>query len=331
MRNALRPGSADSQRHRPLTVLAALVDHLWQSVLVFLVLWLGAALANGNTACVRLWMWRIAALKFLLPFSLLFAIGGWLGFPINHSEETVPDYFISPIEAMKPWLTPAHAANASSLALAACLGVLLLAAAACARIIWSRHEAEHWRAANEAARQKRDPDDVEPGLGFVRSMAFTAVALLATSGPLISGAVDDRLRRHELLLENSAALRDSSVVMRPAAPGMGGRVRVSADEHGVYIRNATIRDLAALAYGVNRFFVRGDHFYESGETDWLIDARYDIAVAGDIREPRDFDTYALRRPVTRMLAQRHGLEIYVNSECQPPCGRYGMAMPNDAL
>lgn len=312
-------------------MLAALVDHLWQSVLVFLVLWLGAALASGNSASVRLWLWRIAALKFLLPFTLLYVIGGWLGFPINHSEETVPDYFIAPIEALKPWLTPAHVADASSLALVVCIGVLLLVAAACARIIWSRHEVERWRATNETTRRKLDPDDVEPGLGFVRGMAFTGVALLATSGPLIAGAVDDRLRRHELLLQNSAALRDSSVAMRPAAPGMGGRVRVSADEHGVYIRNATIRDLAALAYGVNRFFVRGDHFYESGETDWLIDARYDIAIAGEIRDPGDFDTYALRRPVTRMLAKRHGLEIYVNSECQPPCGRYDMAMPDETL
>jgi hypothetical protein len=308
-------------------VFAALVDHLWQSVCVFFVLWLGVILARGIASSVRLWMWRIAALKFLIPFNVLFAIGGWLGFPVKHSEETVPDFVVAPLAAMKMWVAPAHATNASALALAACAGVLLLAAATCVRIIYARHEIERWRGASEALRGKRDPDDVAPGLGFVRGMLFTAVALIATSGPLLAGAVNDRLWRHELLLENSAALRNATVVMKPAAPGMGSRVRVSADAQGVYIRNATIRDLAALAYGVNRFFVRGDHFYESGESDWLIDARYDIAIAGNIHEPNYFDTYALRRPVTRMLAQRHGLEIYVNSECQPPCGRYGVAMP----
>jgi hypothetical protein len=308
-------------------VFAALVDHLWQSVCVFFVLWLGATLARGVASNVRLWMWRIAGLKFLIPFSVLFAMGGWLGFPVKHSEETVPDFVVAPLAALKLWVAPAHATNASMLALAACAGVLLLAAATCVRTIYARHEIERWRRASEDLRRKRDPDDVAPGLGFVRGLLFTAVALVATSGPLLAGAVDDRLWRHELLLENSSALRDAQVVMKPAAPGMGSRVRVSADGHGVYIRNATIRDLAALAYGVNRFFVRGDHFYESGETDWLIDARYDIAIAGTIREPNYFDTYALRRPVTRMLAQRHGLEIYVNSECQPPCGRYGVAMP----
>lgn len=308
-------------------MFAALADHLWQSVLVFCVLWAGALLARRNAACVRLWVWRIAALKFAIPFHVLFAIGAWLGFPVNHSEETVPDSVVAPLAAMESWFTPAQAAGMSGVALAASLVVLLLVSAACARTIFNRLGVERWRNASEALRQRSDPDDVEPGLGFVRGLLFTAVALVATSGPLLAGAVENRLWRHDLLLEHSAALRNATVVMKPAAPGMGARVRVSATEKGVSIRNATIRDLAALAYGVNRFFVRGEHFYESGETDWLIDVRYDIYIAGTIREPASFDTYALRRPVTRMLADRHGLEIYVNSECQPPCGRYGVAMP----
>jgi hypothetical protein len=312
-------------------MLAALVDHLWQSVLVFVVLWLGAVLARGGAARVRLWIWRIAALKFVVPFSLLFAVGGWLGFPVKHSEETVPAFVVEPIAAMTPWFAPAQDSNASVLALAACIGVLLLASAVCLRTTLGRLGVEHWRTASEDLRRRRDPDDIEPGLGFVRGMLFSAVALAVISGPLLAGAVDDRLWRHQLLLENSAALRNAVVTMKPAAPGMGSRVRVNATRSGVVIRNATIQDLAGLAYGVNRFFVRGEHFFESGETDWLIDVRYDTSIAGTIREPGHFDTYALRRPVTRMLAERHGLEIYVNSECQPPCGRYGVAMPNEKL
>jgi hypothetical protein len=312
-------------------VFAALADHLWQSVLVFCVLWLGALLARGNSALVRLWMWRIAALKFAIPFHVLFAIGGWLGYPVSHSEETVPDSVVAPLAELKSWFSPAQAADMSGLALAACIGVLLLATATCARTIVDQLGVERWRSTRETLRRRRDPDDIAPGLGFVRGLLFTAVALAAMSGPLLAGAVDDRLWRHELLLENSAALRDAPVVMKPAAPGMGARVRVSATKDGVFIRNATIRDLAALAYGVNRFFVRGDHFYESGETDWLIDVRYDISISGTIREPGNFDTYALRRPVTRMLAEHHGLEIYVNGECKPPCGRYGVVMPEESL
>ncbi len=79
----------------------------------------------------------------------------------------------------------------------------------------------------------------------------------------------------------------------------------------------------------DRFFVRGDHFKEEDERDWLIDARYDMRIDGKVHDPDRFDTYALRVPVTRMLAQNHGLEIYVNNACQPPCGRYGVAIPEE--
>ena len=84
---------------------------------------------------------------------------------------------------------------------------------------------------------------------------------------------------------------------------MGERLRVTADPHGVSIRNATIRDLTALSYGVRRFFVRGDHFYEAGEQDWLIAARYDLRTTVPVREPAEFDPDALRIPITRMLAE----------------------------
>ena len=68
-------------------MLAALVDHLWQSVLIFPVLAFGTVLARGNAAIIRLWMWRIAALKFVVPFYLLFVIGGWLGFPVKNAKD----------------------------------------------------------------------------------------------------------------------------------------------------------------------------------------------------------------------------------------------------
>ena len=49
--------------------------------------------------------------------------------------------------------------------------------------------------------------------------------------------------------------------MTPAAPGMGTRwYRVDADHDGVSVRNVTIQELAGIAYGVTRYYVRGDHF-----------------------------------------------------------------------
>jgi hypothetical protein len=71
-------------------VFAALVDHLWQSLFVFVLLQLCVCTVRRNAADVRLAMWRIAALKFLVPFHVLFAFGAWAGFPVQHSSDQVP-------------------------------------------------------------------------------------------------------------------------------------------------------------------------------------------------------------------------------------------------
>ncbi|MGB6687167.1 MAG: M56 and DUF3738 domain-containing protein [Terracidiphilus sp.] len=54
---------------------AALVNHLWQSTAVVLAAWLLALALRSNRAGVRYWLWMIASLKFLLPFSLFIAAG----------------------------------------------------------------------------------------------------------------------------------------------------------------------------------------------------------------------------------------------------------------
>jgi hypothetical protein len=118
-------------------------------------------------------------------------------------------------------------------------------------------------------------------------------------------------------------MSEATVILRPAKPGLGSRYFVVVDSAGVSIRNITLRELTAMAYGVNRFFVRGKHFREAGEEDWLVDSRYDVTIKAPVREPERFDTYALRPAITRELARNYGLEIYVNSECQAPCGKWG--------
>jgi hypothetical protein len=311
--------------------MAALIDHLWQSILVFVLLQLCVCAVRRHSASVRLAMWRIAALKFLVPFQLLAIFGGWLGLPVRHSADPVPAFLTSSIAAAAPLLSPASARGVSGFAAVACLVALFIAAVACGRWALPRLRFERWRVARERLRAQRNPDDTAPGLGFIRGLVFTALTVCGVLFPMLAGAVEDREWRIELLRENARSLRDARIDMKPAAFGMGGRLRVSADPQGVSIRNATIRDLTALSYGVRPFFVRGDHFYEAGEQDWLIAARYDIRITGRIREPAEFDPYALRIPITRMLADRHGLEIYIDSECQPPCGRYGMAIPKDAM
>ena len=197
------------------------------------------------------------------------------------------------------------------------------------RTLGARVREEQRKVSLEAARTEQDPDDFEPGLGFVRGLAFTAVTIMVLASPVVAGAVDDRLSRHALLLDDARALRNADVNMKPALPGMGRRARLIAQRDGVFIRNASIQELAGFAYGVNRTFVWGDHFIQRGELDWLVDARYDVRIPGRISDPERFDSYALRVPITRMLALKHGLELYVNDKCQPPCGRYGVNIPEE--
>jgi uncharacterized protein (TIGR03435 family) len=55
--------------------MTALFNHLWQSTVVTVIAWLLARMLRSNQARTRYWVWMIASVKFLLPFSLLIAAG----------------------------------------------------------------------------------------------------------------------------------------------------------------------------------------------------------------------------------------------------------------
>ena len=58
---------------------AAIINHLWQSTLVMFIAWLLTLVLKRNQARTRYWVWLAASLKLIVPFSLLAAIGDWLG------------------------------------------------------------------------------------------------------------------------------------------------------------------------------------------------------------------------------------------------------------
>ena len=122
--------------------------------------------------------------------------------------------------------------------------------------------------------------------------------------------------------------------MKPATSGMGNRLRVEANARGVFIRNASIHDLVAIAYGVNRYSVISPQMMVQGDTasrSWVHWPRYDVHIEAAVPEPRDFEPYALRQTLTRLLSEKFGLEIYVNGDCQPPCGNYHLALADEPL
>lgn len=315
-------------------MLQGLVDHLWQSCCCCGAAWVFSAMTRGDMAAVRLWLWRVAAAKLLLPFSLLYALGGWRGYPSPHSSDPVPPDIERFISALEPLASPARALGWNGWTLALATVAALAGAAVCAYGLRARLRAERTQVLAEAARRERDIDDVQPQPGFAASLVMSAFAMCALAIPMLAGAVHDRQQRLARLIANSNALRDAAVVMVPAVRGMGNRYRVDADANGVSVRNANIHDLVAIAYGVKRHAVITPQMYsgwDSAGRSWMHWPRYDIRIQAPVPQPRDFDPYALRQNLTKALSEQFGLEIYLNGDCQPPCGNYHLALADDPL
>lgn len=58
--------------------ISPLENHLWQSTAFAAAAWLLTLALQKNQARARYWIWLCASVKFLVPFSLLFAIGAAL-------------------------------------------------------------------------------------------------------------------------------------------------------------------------------------------------------------------------------------------------------------
>jgi hypothetical protein len=307
-------------------MLAGIADHLWQSFLCCTLCALLALLVRRNAALVRLWLWRICALKFLVPFALPFALGQWLGFPLMHTADPLPPWLVSTAATMTPWLAPARAGALSPAGLVVFLLAGLAGAVACVQFSKRRQLAELGRAWQEAERIESASDDAPPAVGFVKAAVITSCGIWTAGIALLGGAIDDGLWRRELLIENARALRDAPVVMTEAAPGMGTRSRLVARDDGVWIRNINIQHLIAVAYGVSHFSVTSNQFFPEDSApesnSFLLAPCFDVRIQAQIREPDEFDPYALRQRITRLLVDRFGIEINVNGQCQPPCGRW---------
>ena len=66
---------------------AALANHLWQSTVVTGIAWLLSLSLRKNHARMRFWVWMIASVKYLIPFSLLIA-----------ARESLRSAFATPIQ-----------------------------------------------------------------------------------------------------------------------------------------------------------------------------------------------------------------------------------------
>lgn len=292
-----------------------LFDHLWQSMLFGALVFGLAWLTRNNLAALRLWLWRAAALKFLLPFGILYALGAWLGYPVRHSAIPPPDALVDFVTRGVSVATPAQTFAPSAL-IAMGLALASIAALACgARIVRElRRSRQQWE--TERALMAADWSYCATPLGFFRSAILTSAAVLTFFVPTLCGAVQDRQWRQQVLAIDQRLLLSAMIGMTEAQRERGFLSRVTATADGVAILNINIQDLVALVYGIDQFEVFG------GALPWLEFPRYDVRVAGPVYAPSVFDPYSLRQPVTDYLYQRFGVSIRVNGDCQQPCGSY---------
>jgi hypothetical protein len=258
-------------------------------------------------------LWRIAALKFLLPFGLLFALGEWLCFPVRHSAVPPPAFVVSAVTRGLAFASPVWTNELSIYWILAGFGLLIPVAGVLGMRILRELRQARLQHDDECARIERDWSDRRSPPGFIITALLTAGALISLAAPIISGAVTNRLWRQEMLASDTRTMLAATIDMVESDPRLGPFTRVVAKPDGVLIQNINIQDLVALVYGIGQFEVFG------GALPWLESPRYDVRVTGPVRNPEAFDPYSLREPITKYLAERFGASIRVNGSCQEPC------------
>jgi beta-lactamase regulating signal transducer with metallopeptidase domain len=71
-------------------MIQALLNHLWQSTLVVMVVGIWAWLLREHNAALRYWLWFSAAVKFLVPFSLLIVLGTYFAPRVSVTTMVAP-------------------------------------------------------------------------------------------------------------------------------------------------------------------------------------------------------------------------------------------------
>ena len=294
-------------------MLTGIIDHLWQSIAFAAIVSGVTYLTRRNSAALQLWLWRIAALKFLLPLGLLFALGAWLGLPVRHTAIPPPPALAALVSKGMLVAAPAQTFVLRPLGAVVALLLLGLVTAGCLWAIARQLKAARQRRDAEAVRREADFRFQPKPLGFWQSALLASVTLLTVSLPVLAGATRDRQWRQKILAIDQQALVTAKIAMSEVPEGIGVVSRVTANKDGVTIRNINIKDLVSMVYGIGQFEVFG------GAMPWLSDPHYDVIVKGPVHAPQAFDPYSLKQPMTHYLSAQFGVSIRVNGACQKPC------------
>jgi bla regulator protein blaR1 len=178
---------------------AELVNHLWQSTVVVGIAWLLALALRKNHARVRYWVWMVASVKFLLPFSVLIAAGAWLRslLPVHFAAQPAVANAMEQIAQPLP-LTPLPQATPAAIAAhhADWLPMALVAVWICGALVVAVRFGRGWWRVQKAKRAARpaelavavpvflSPAPIEPGIfGILRPVLLLPEGILERLSP----------------------------------------------------------------------------------------------------------------------------------------------------
>ena len=180
--------------------LSPLLNHLWQSTAVVLAAWVLALALRRNRAAVRYWVWMVASIKFLVPFSVFVAVGELLR---PRAAAPLPTTVISmavtqiaqpfePAQQASPWA----ASPAQSMHILPILLIALWAGGALVTVLrWWRC----WRQIRIAVRAAT-PCDINATVPVLLSTALMEPGIFGTIRPvlLLPKGIASRLTQSQL-------------------------------------------------------------------------------------------------------------------------------------
>jgi bla regulator protein BlaR1 len=176
-------------------MIGALLDHLWQSTLFCAAVWLITLTLRHNGAAIRHQLWMLASLKFLVPFSALYAMGAMAGLP--SPVESQPTFMNAAREAVSPVMSPVitlRAAPEFAATLAYLVAAAWVAGAALLGLRWLRG----WHAANSLTRATRPAPDSSPDVRVTDADVEPSVARVFHPVVLLPAALLRRLPTTQL-------------------------------------------------------------------------------------------------------------------------------------
>jgi len=172
--------------------LSAVANHLWQSTVFAGVAALLALALRKNQAWIRSWLWLIASLKFLIPFSVLVGLGSRIQWTAA-APIASPKLSVAMAQVTEPFPSvssvPVHLAHQDSI-----LPMLLLGIWICGSVTVALHWWLRWRRVQIAARAA-SPLDLDIGLPVRCSASLVEPGVFGLFRPvlLLPEGIADRL------------------------------------------------------------------------------------------------------------------------------------------